>query len=121
MTPLTATVFLCLTFVLGVIVGIVFYEILLHRAARLTRNGGRSETEVVGRTYLPGGETHTDGMPPSLEQEDANRAKTRILERGADDYQERFPELTRKEAMARAHHALESSGAFRPMGGIPGV
>lgn len=121
MNPAAVMFALVMAFTVGVIVGAGFYEVILRRAAMLTRNRGRSQAETEGRTFLPGGETQVEGLAPSLEQQDADRAKRRIVERGADDYQERFPELTRKDAIKRAEYALDSAGAFRPMGGIPGV
>ncbi len=108
-----AALMLCLFVgaVVGAVVGIGIYDRAMSRAARMQRTGNPDKpSKKPGETAVPGGEF---SGPSSLERQAQERAYSRVVDRGADEFMRLNPALTKPQAQAMARDTLESVGAFK--------
>ncbi len=101
-----------IAFLLGVIVSVILTERAQARWARFQRTGNPAAQPGATVSSVPGGEFR--GVSEEVQAQ--QRARAAVVERGADQFMEMHPEITRDEARSRARQALEELGAFRTDG-----
>lgn len=111
-------------FVLGACVGAIVTDWaggkMFERVARFQRTGRPVVSGGASPTFVPGGEMKLDpASMPGVERTDADAAFDRVVDRGAETFMRLEPALSRDQAKAKARRALEETGSFSPLGGVP--
>lgn len=106
----------------GLVSGVAITFLLLREGlamgARMQRTGRPASAGAVA-PVVAGGEFKDRPHGASVEYQSAEKALAAVIDRGADEIMSLEPNLSRKEARAKAKRILEETGAFNVTGGIP--
>ena len=101
-------VWLTVGFLIGCAVAVVVYDHAFRSTARWQKIG-RPDKPTATKAVMTDRAVTGQGMSP--ESQAAERALERVIERGADEFMQASPRLTREEARAKARAALDSVGS----------